>query len=299
MKKRLSAYIPMRLTVNKLSGNHRENQSLNPSKAFSLIEILVVTAITGLLVTIILHLTLNILNVWNQSNGLGQLNRQAQLALNLLARDLESSVMRSDGNEWLRAVREDWGENNNRVTEAAWLMFFSQLPDRDRESQGGDPIYGDICAVSYRLGYQNPLNPATEDSKTVGLFRTVMDAETTFIEALDLSSRNESYFRDFWHPRASQTVKSEHLIISNLVEFRLKFTYRDAMGALQQWDANKDFIFGGPEGNVEGYLIYVDIIMKVLNTAADNYSKTIDRDQLILNKAQTFHRRVLIPSYPF
>ena len=242
----------MRLIVNKSSDRISVERTQTLSKAFTLIEILVVAAITGLLVTISLTLSLNILKVWNESIRLGVINQQAGLALDLLARDLESSVMKSDGNEWLRAVREEIIENENRYTNATWMMFFSQLPDRDRVSQEGEPIYGDICAVSYRLGYQNPLNSASSDFRTLGLYRTVMDAETTFSEALDLSAKGKSYYRDFWLQRSSQTTREEYLIISNLIDFRLHFTFRDAKGSLQYWDAEKDFIFGGPEGNVGG-----------------------------------------------
>ncbi len=296
----------MRLIVNKSSDRISVERTQTLSKAFTLIEILVVAAITGLLVTISLTLSLNILKVWNESIRLEVINQQAGLALDLLARDLESSVMKSDGNEWLRAVREEIIENENRYTNATWMMFFSQLPDRDRVSQEGEPIYGDICAVSYRLGYQNPLNSASSDFRTLGLYRTVMDAETTFSEALDLSAKGKSYYRDFWLQRSSQTTREEYLIISNLIDFRLHFTFRDAKGSLQYWDAEKDFIFGGPEGNVGGYLVYVDIEIKVLNPSevdssspTKNNSKTIERDQLVLSEAQRYHRRVVFPSYPF
>lgn len=114
------------------------------------------------------------------------------------------------------------------------------------------PIYGDICAVSYRLGYQDPLNSVFSDLRTLGLYRTGMDAETIFSEALDLSAKGESYYRDFWLQRSSQTTREEYLIISNLIDFRLHFTFRDAEGSLQRWDTENDFIFGGPEGNVGG-----------------------------------------------
>ena len=80
------------------------------------------------------------------------------------------------------------------------------------------PIYRDICAVSYRLGYQDPLNSASSDLRTLGLYRTVMDAETTFSEALDLSAKGESYYREFWLQWSSQTTREEYLIIYNLID---------------------------------------------------------------------------------
>lgn len=289
----------MRLIVKKYSVQSRVERAQALSKAFTLIEIIVVAAITGLLVTIILTLSLNILDVWRRSIRWGRINQQARLTLDLLARDLESSVMRSDGSEWLRVVREDISENENRFIYPAWLMFYSQISDRDRESQGGEPIYGDICAVSYRLAYQHPINSASSDSRTLGLYRTVMDAETTFREALDFPAIAWSYYRDFWFPRSSQATNEENLIISNLLDFRLYFTFRDAMGSLQLWDAEKDFIYGGPESNVKGYLVYVDIEMKVLNpNGTENNAKTIKRDQTVLSETQRYHRRVIIPSYP-
>lgn len=50
---------------------------------------------------------------------------------------------------------------------------------------------------SYRLSYQDPLNSASNDLINLGLYRSIMDVETTFSEALNLSVKDESYYRDF------------------------------------------------------------------------------------------------------
>lgn len=84
---------------------------------------------------------------------------------------------------------------------------------------------------SYRLGYQDPLNSDSSDLRTLGLYRSIMDVETAFSEALNLSVRDESYSRNFWLQRSTQTTREEYLIIYNLIDFRLHFTFRDAAGS--------------------------------------------------------------------
>ena len=84
---------------------------------------------------------------------------------------------------------------------------------------------------SYRLSYQDPLNSASNDLINLGLYRSIMDVETTFSEALNLSVKDESYYRDFWLQRSSQPTREEYLIIYNLIDFRLHFTFRDATGS--------------------------------------------------------------------
>lgn len=70
---------------------------------FSLIEIVVATAITLLLATLLMSVTAGMLSAWNRSRGKLSSSNQAKLCLDQLANDLESLVMRADGNVWFAA----------------------------------------------------------------------------------------------------------------------------------------------------------------------------------------------------
>mgnify|MGYP006160063765 CR=1 FL=1 len=83
---------------------------------------------------------------------------------------------------------------------------------------------------SYRLGYQDPLNSASSDLRTLGLYRSIMDVETAFSEALNLSVKDESYSRNYWLQRSTQTTREEYLIISLIFVYILLFVMRLAQG---------------------------------------------------------------------
>jgi len=77
--------------------------SLPGTKGFTLVELLVATAITLMLATILLSTTSGMLSAWNQSRGDLTSSNQAKLALDQIADDLQSVVLRNDGNVWFAA----------------------------------------------------------------------------------------------------------------------------------------------------------------------------------------------------
>ncbi len=270
----------------------------NRSIAFSLIEILIVAAITGTLVVMILSFTLNVLNVWNKTSELMRSDSQVQWVLNLLTRDLESALIRSDGKEWIRTVKERIAVSEYWDSDTDWLMFFSQATD-------GNPVNGNIRAVSYRIINQNPLNTSDDQETILGLYRTVIDAETTFNHALGLDSGHENIYQNFWIARTLITAEPENFLISGIVDFNITFAYRDISGKIQKTEADKSFIFGGPESSVDEDIVFVDITLTVLKRtgaetlkAVNRNISTKDKEQMRLKHARTYHRRVLIPSYP-
>ena len=246
---------------------------MDPSNrsAFTLVEILVATTITLILTSLILSLTTNVLTTWNQSSGKLTSGSEARLALELLTRDLETAVLRQDGSQWIIA-EQDPGVGILPSTAAFWLQFFSPVTDRPRYYQDTKmETFGDICAVSYRLAYQNPFdNP--NGLKVYGLYRTVADPQTTFQEALVLANLDNQNFRDFWNTGAYNAGRAtEAFLIGNVVHFSLVFQYQ-----VTEEDGSKvpylsidnqqnpvDFYFGGEENT--GTPLYVDITLTILS----------------------------------
>ena len=74
------------------------------SRAFTLVELLVASAITAVLTTIMLGVTLNTLKAWNQSQGVLATNAAARLVFSELTQDLQGLLQRSDGQVWLAAT---------------------------------------------------------------------------------------------------------------------------------------------------------------------------------------------------
>jgi type II secretory pathway pseudopilin PulG len=71
---------------------------------FTLVELIVAVGITAGLAAIMLTIVVNLLDTAGRASGSLVSSNQAQVALDFLAQDLESAVMRADGNVWLAAT---------------------------------------------------------------------------------------------------------------------------------------------------------------------------------------------------
>ena len=239
--------------------------------AFTLVEILVATAITLVLTSLILSLTTNVLTTWNRASGKLLSGSDARLALQLLTQDLETAVLQYDGSQWIIA-EQDSDVGILPAKNAFWLQFFSQVTDRPSYYQNTKTdAYGDICAVSYRLAYQNPFgNP--NGLKVYGLYRTVADPQTTFEDALVYANSENQNFRSFWSMGDYNKGRAEQeFLVGNVVNFSFIFQYEvtDEEGSIQRYLSTDDqqnpveFYFGGE--NSMGTPQYVDITLTILS----------------------------------
>lgn len=159
---------------------------------FTLIEILVATAIMALLVLVVLGITTNVLTSWTRASGQLSSNLEARVALDFLAQDLEAAIIRRDGNQWMFIANQAGTGNFTNFTNAVGLYFFSPVPDRPRRDSNDNIIHGDVCGISYRLFRQNPFNPAsTTTSQTYGLYRAVVPADATFFAMLGPGNQDD------------------------------------------------------------------------------------------------------------
>lgn len=76
----------------------------NTRSGFTLVELMVATGITLVLAALLLSITAGIMTSWNNSRGRLVSSNQAKLGLDQLTDDLQSLVLRSDGNVWLAAT---------------------------------------------------------------------------------------------------------------------------------------------------------------------------------------------------
>lgn len=73
-------------------------------KAFTIVELLVALGITAMLVTLMLTITVSVLNAWNQSSGTLSTGNQARFILDQIERDFDGIIIKKDGNNWLAAT---------------------------------------------------------------------------------------------------------------------------------------------------------------------------------------------------
>lgn len=154
---------------------------------FTLVEILAASAIMMFIIVAVLGLTSSVLNSFNAASNQLSTNAEARQAFELLASDLESAIIKSDGNPWIEVQQENVGD----LTDVAKIYFYSPVSVRPRneyDSSGNvlQAINGDICAVSYRIIYQNPFTPASSDNRRYLFQRAIIDPEVTFSNFLGL-----------------------------------------------------------------------------------------------------------------
>jgi type II secretory pathway pseudopilin PulG len=73
-------------------------------QAFTIVELLVAVGVTAILVTLMVTITINVLNAWNRSSGNLTAGNQARLVLDQISQDLQGAVIRRDNNAWMVAT---------------------------------------------------------------------------------------------------------------------------------------------------------------------------------------------------
>jgi hypothetical protein len=73
-------------------------------RAFTIIELLVAISVTAIMVTLMVNISINLLKAWSFTSGQLTAGNQARIALDYLSQDLQSAVIKRDGNVWLAAT---------------------------------------------------------------------------------------------------------------------------------------------------------------------------------------------------
>jgi prepilin-type N-terminal cleavage/methylation domain-containing protein len=128
---------------------------------FSLLEVLVASAVLAIVLTILLGALSTSLSLWRTTEGKVSADREARAAELLIAQDLANVVMPVNSNLWPRV------KNNS-------LQF---LTLKSADYQGADGVnVGDVCFVEYSI-----------DKQSNALKRLFYASQRTFDEILDKS----------------------------------------------------------------------------------------------------------------
>ena len=141
------------------------------SQAFTLIEVLVASSVMVILVGIVAYIAGSVMDSWNRSSGKLSANAEARFVLDIIAQDLESAVLRNNGQQWLRVEPANLADNapyDTDQSDSVVLKLFA--PALDRENGDG------ICAIAYQLQYKETYNNGPD---TYALYRMVENPQTT------------------------------------------------------------------------------------------------------------------------
>lgn len=228
------------------------NRSRKPRRsAFTLIEIMVATAVMVILVGLVIQITNEVLKVWNRSSGKLSANSEARLAMEFLTQDLETAVFRDNGMQWLRVEGPvDTGDAYANQTVA--LKLFAPALDRPKKDAAGNDIPGDICGIAYRLAFKEAYEDS--DTKVYALYRNIVDSRTTFNDLMG-SGNQEALTIGEWSE--STVINDSNYLVTNIVDFKVIVYHLDSSttpasvkpynGKISGdvWKVTQDYIYGG------------------------------------------------------
>ncbi|NBB81143.1 MAG: prepilin-type N-terminal cleavage/methylation domain-containing protein [Verrucomicrobia bacterium] len=244
--------------------------------AFTLIEIMVATAVMVVLVGLVIQITSQVLNVWNRSSGKLAANAQARIAMDLLTQDLETAVFRNNGMMWLEATQEDL---DNPFTISGYktttLKLFAPALDRPEGP-------GDICAIGYLLAYRNPIDgTASGEDQTFVLYRNVVSPEDTFNNLMGDPNQLTLDGGKWSEPNiigSGAGSEGGNFLVSSIVDFQITFYAADdgdpntseeiPPGSLIRFGGASPTVGVGAPGNFNRPLAYADIMLRVLTDEA-------------------------------
>ena len=174
------------------------NRSCPSRDGFTLLEVLVSTAIMLVIVLTVVTIASNTLQVYDRAVADLSTQGEARGALDAMENDFSTAIVRSDGRCWMEVAIP--GVANSPAADVAYrvgnvqgvdqpiVMLFAAPQDRPRWTSGGKArrqLRGEVCAVAYRLGHRSPFDsPGDPIQRVYGVFRTIIDPENTFTEAL-------------------------------------------------------------------------------------------------------------------
>ncbi len=188
-------------------------------QGFTLMEVLVSSALTVVILTMLFTVLIGAMNAWQTGTNRLQGNADARMALDSIATDLQSMVVRQTslgmfGQEWIisePSTLENLPDSIN--LRSTRLFFFAPSLDREPGQQG------DIVAIHYQVAFADPLRgnidgtAASTDYNIFGLYKRMASTEETFRKVLG----NEDIWTGYWIGNASP--RSEDLFIPNVVKF--------------------------------------------------------------------------------
>ena len=225
-------------------------------RGFTVIELMVALTVTGILAGMLLKISNDVLDTYNQTTGELDSQLAARFVLDQLAEDLQAAVSRRDGRVWLAAtVRRDvnltgkWvpGNSMNKPIESSlrldeealedcrfgvggvWLRLITQSPDALSSMAGAR-------AISYaidRRGTQSPENESSDGAaaKRYTLFRGDVSPKNSFLAGFNLHPVDGDYTNAGGaDTRDAGEIKSpdmENGFVDNVIDLGVRFYVKD------------------------------------------------------------------------
>ena len=192
-------------------------------RGFTILELMVAMTITAIIVGALVTITATAIDTWNNSRNELRAARQAEAMINVLTKDLESLVVRSDRQqEWLSAILETPTDGGS--TNAARLIFFTAATDRyDGQVGTTDDLGGDISCVAYQLEWKDPVSAGTSTFETFVLNRHLVNPDLTFQNLLGQTDDLNSLDSVFTTAYGTLIDQDRNFVCENIFQFTMVF----------------------------------------------------------------------------
>ncbi|NBV38460.1 MAG: prepilin-type N-terminal cleavage/methylation domain-containing protein [Verrucomicrobia bacterium] len=227
------------------------NSSSSPltRRGFTLIEVLVATAIMVIIVLAVVTIASDTFKAYDRVVANLTTQSEARSVLDAMEGDFQTAVMRRDGRCWMEVILPG-GSGSNMPSGTSTLgdlqsedhpilMLFASPLDRPRwlptASGTRTALKGDVCAVAYRFGQSSPFDsPGEKIQQIYGVYRTIIDSENTYANALPLilssvplsptsGPPQEVYPFNYWN--ASRTFHNYNTSTANDTKPLMYFNY--------------------------------------------------------------------------
>ncbi len=174
-------------------------------RGFTLIEVMVSTAIMIVIVLAVVTIASDTFKAYDRAVADLTTQSEARGVLDAMEGDFQSAMIRPDGRCWLEVILPGSAKAPTTPVSAVTkanigdiqsvdqpiIMLFASPPDRPRWLPSATSprvaLKGDVCAIAYRIGQSSPFDaPGDPIQQVYGVYRTIIDPENTFKEAIPL-----------------------------------------------------------------------------------------------------------------
>lgn len=262
--------------------------------AFSLLELLVASAVSMLLVGVLLMATHGVSTNYTRTQANITRQGDAAFALDQIVQDIEGYVIPNfPGGEALKMTPEVVGD----ATNAAWLTILSTVTDEDNSAT---PFTGATRAISYRLARQNTID-GTDIAQTYAIYRSIASAKHTFSNVDSTTTNMQTQYWGAPAPDPAPTPAAPtaigNFLSENVVGLSVRFLRRDGT-----WTSPGDEVRIGRDGTtvngeaVAGGFTRAEVGITVISSDA---AQRVNDGVLTLNNAILNHGKTSLRQTAF
>ncbi len=227
--------------------------------AFTILELLVAAGISMMLVVVLLSTMQGMTSHYTRTQGAITRNGDASIALDQIVQDIEGMVIPNFARgEGLRLASDPDLPGNPT---AMWLTLLTTTTDKDNSFSGANApdFTGSKRAVSYRLAFQNPLNPEKTTDQSYALYRSIASARHTFENVTGGVTNLQT---QYWNsppstpaPAPFPPTDERAFFTENIVGLSVRFEYLNSNGEAVWTSPGDDIRIGRDGSTINGSLI--------------------------------------------